>query len=303
MTSLIVKILLALTAFLTVILQLPDKKSLCEKSESHKTFFKRLTKIGALRLLVAIATLALLILNETFSHFENEQIVQDAKQERQKLSEDSEKRESEQATKLEATQDLVAEIFGQNRFLTLQNEQLRSVLDKSEVVGTTAKIEFSQYSEGSRLIPDLVPRSKRPRKGDLIEWQINCPVKPAIELSKFTGSICESEGYGALIAFSQVITLDKLQGRKRLSGTLSNDDEMVYRSPGVLCEEILSSLKAGYCFADLTFWRTGANEILNKERLSEGRPNFELTPSARLACQNYERLTGNTCDEFLANQK
>jgi hypothetical protein len=301
MAALLLKITLGIFACIVAILGVSDHKTVEPQEDGNeRSWLRRLTRIGILKICCALATLGLLGANEWVTYRTTTA-----------ASEASSEASSQAASESKALQDKLDDArqglivtIAQLRTLARTNDYLVATLDNSLVRAGIARVPPEEIQ--SRYYPLVFKGGSelQPKDGDSFEWAFVCQGRlPPIPSVEQDGN-CSQAGYGRLMANGSEILLNDVSGRRSYFKSRASGEQMTYRSSaeGGLCASIATQLKALSCALGITVMREARwkfEEYKKAESLSDPR---SAQDEIQDACRRFQALYGESCEAAIQQQ-
>jgi hypothetical protein len=290
-TGLLIKIFLAVFACIVAVLGVSDLKTVVDnRASAPRPWWRRVTRIGKVKIACAIATLLLIGLNEYWSYTSTKAATAKADAEAKNL----------QSRLDRADEDMLANIR-KIAELSRTNGYLVTTLDFSLVRAGAARVSWEDIASPQVELHFENGQSVIPKAGDVVEWVISCEDGRVPALP--TTSTCAQTGYGRLMANAAPVVLDDKSGRRTFFGTRSTNGTMTYRSAAEnnFCPETAEALKASHCDLELTIMREARWKFEQLGTEQNGPGEVSIPDDAQDACRRYQALFGESCQEALKN--
>lgn len=291
MSTLAIKILVAIFACLVAVLGVSDLKSVVEADPGQpKPWWRRLTPWGKTKIACAVVTLCLLGASEYLSYSAATAAARKASAQETALTSQLEASEG----KLDEAKDALGASFVQLSRLSRTNDFLVRTLDQSVVRAGVARVQIADFR--SPYIPmDFEGAGPViPKNGDILEWSFVCrsgALPPA--------TTCADGGFGRLMANSYSVPLTEKSGRETFFGTRSTGGTLEYRTPAEdgECPDLVEAMKTAQCELRLAVWREARWQFRDLTAKGNGSEPLAASTAAQDACRQYEALYGESCDE------
>lgn len=301
MVILIIKVLLAVFAFIVALMSIVDLKSF------RDTFYpapawRRLTSWGVVRIFCAVSVLALAGLNEFFSYTDaaDRQAAEDARQ----IADEARQKELQKS--FAESKAVLGGTILRMRDLSTVNEYLVSSLDSIPTIYGRGRAPSDQ---GSRLyinIPmesgaDFQERPYIPRKGDIINWDFVCYGGEFPKNWESRPADCAAAPFGKLTANGYVMPLSEKSGRSIYFGTRSSGEQLSYTTPmeREACWPLGKQLVDRRCELQVDVFREARWRHIDRPRTSDtSDPNRALKDT----CRAYEALYGQSCADIISDK-
>ncbi len=295
MTALVIKLLLAVFAFVTAVLSVSDLKTVRPQEEYvvPPPWWRRVTIIGLVKIGFAAGTLLLLAAGEYLSYRANIDTAQKSDNQTREL----------QDHMAEAKAAAAANVREISR-LARANKNLIAALDTSLVRAGTSRISDrridSQVNLNFETGEEFVPK-----RADQIEWTFICANGRLPELpGAGQNGDCADIGYGALGANADRIRLRSMTGKQTYFGTRSTGEQMFYEPvDSSRCPRTSSAIAEARCSLEITVMREARWKFRDLQQRSEDQTRVEIPEEAEDACRRYQALYGERCEDVVAPRK
>jgi hypothetical protein len=282
MLSLVVKICLAFFALVTAGLAIADVKSFHEELP-QRSWAKRLTVWGALKIAAAILTFLFAGFNEYLTY----QTSQDADREAGALRNQTTSLTNELSS---AKSEIVR--------LSHTNEYLVRTLDQSVIRAGTARVPLTQLMQSYIKVTLSSGAPAVLKSDDEVEWSFQCMAGRLVEV---TGSTtCIRQGYGRLMSNQSQLVLRDNSGRGSFDSR-SIGGILEYRPPSEdpSCRDVAAAMQAAECELRLTVWREAKWQFRDLGSTETSNAETPRDQGTQDACRRYEALYGKSCAEAM----
>lgn len=296
MVILIVKVLLAIFAFLTAIVSIFDKKTFIENYSSESKFWRRLSGWGVLKISLATITLILVGINEYTSY----QNAADSNERSKKTQADLEASIKAGNSKLEQARNALGATLLSLRSLSTRNDYIIKSLDGLQTRFGSLRISASSFEDIYTQLSIEGQGPYVPRAGDVLEWRFICPINISPSENMQIIQACQQNLYGNLTANSEKIQLNTTSGRATYLGTRSTGGRMRYASPAETesCLPMARLLASNGCELRIEVMREARWKFIEQQQL--GTNNLDSDQAVDDACRRYEALYGTSCRDIIA---
>jgi len=293
----LVKLAIGICAFavaVTAALDMPLRKRL--RGGASPNLWNRLTVAGKVNLACAVATLALVLVNEVAEYYDSIAKEEIAKADQDRLQ-----------IQLASTQQRLVEsrlALGRTiielETLSRKNGYMILSLDNTMIRQEISRVSLKNASGVGTKLSTPSGQSIVPKDGDEVRWNLVCQRSlPPIDEASQT---CAEIAYGRLMANGESVVLRTAVGSQILFGTRANGGELEYRSPSedFTCNGLTEQMRGAMCELHLSIWREGRWQFRDKDMLSAP---VTTKVSAEDACRRYEALYGESCEDALKRLK